>query len=400
MKMHNQQNQGIRYIVSATAISLFMSTSAFALDANTVAERIKSLYSKQGGDISYSAVEGDASAIQLRGVTIALTALPDESFTVGDITLRNVEETKDGGYFIGELIIPDMSADLKDEGKRTGKIIIEGVRSTGFTIPAENAKSALDKMSFYDKAQIKKMEIIGEDDVNLRMEDIDAAFSNKDGKKIDYSWNVGHIHLNIENTTSDKSVPDLGMKELEASITSNGTWLPETGVATLDKFDTDIKDLGKLSITSEIGGYDLAFVEAVQKTQQSMLKTGSDDAASGLAILGLAEQLTIKDIAIRFEDKSLTNKLFEHYAKQQGTQPQMLREQAKMLVPLMAMQLNNPEFAQSVKNAAEKYFDDPKSLTLKASPDKAVSIASIVAAAAIDPTKIIQLLKISVLAND
>ncbi|MHC3940105.1 hypothetical protein ACI0FR_01414 [Paenochrobactrum sp. BZR 201-1] len=390
----------MKYFISATAASLLMSTSAFALDANAVAERIKSLYSKQGGEISYSSVEGDASAIQLRGVKVSLTALPDETFEVGDVTLKNVEETKDGGYRIGELLIPDMTADLQDEGKKTGKLVIEGVSSTGFTIPSENAKSALDKMSFYDTATIKKLEIIGDEDVSLLMEGIDATFSNKDGKKIDYSWNVGRIHMNLENIEKDGSMPDFGMDAIDATITSNGTWLPETGVATLDKFDADIKDLGKLSMTTEIGGYDLAFVEAVQKTQEEMLEAGTDDAASGLALLGLAEQLTIKDITIRFDDKSLTNKLFDFYAEQQGTEPQMLREQAKMLVPLMAMQLNNPEFAESVKVAAEKYFDDPKSFTLKASPDKAVSIASIVATATIDPTKIIQLLKVSISAND
>ncbi|MBB6259587.1 hypothetical protein FHS77_000095 [Paenochrobactrum gallinarii] len=390
----------MKYFISATAASLLMSTSAFALDANAVAERIKSLYSKQGAEISFTAAEGDATAINLRGVKVALTSMSDEAFEVGDVTMKNVEETKDGGYRIGELIIPDISADIQDEGKKSGKLIIEGATSTGFTIPAENAKSALDKMSFYDTATIKKIEIIGEDDVSLLMEDINAAFSNKDGKKIDYSWNVGRIHMNLENIEKDGSMPDLGMNELNATITSNGTWLPESGVATLDKFDADIKDLGKLSMTTEIGGYDLAFVEAVQKTQEEMLAAGTDDAAGGLAILGLAEQLTIKDIAIRFEDQSLTNKLFDHYAKAQGTEPQMLREQAKMLVPLMAMQLNNPEFAESVKVAAEKYFDDPKSFTLKASPDKAVSVASLVATAAIDPTKIIQLLKVSISAND
>ena len=390
----------MKYFISATAASLLMSTSAFALDANAVAERIKSLYSKQGAEISYTAAEGDASAVQLRGVKVAMTALPDETFEVGDVTLKNVEETKDGGYRIGELVIPDMSADLQDEGKKTGKLVIEGISSTGFTVPAENAKSALDKMSFYDTAHITKLEIIGEDDVSLLMEGIDATFSNKEGKKIDYSWNVGRIHMNLENIEKDSSMPDFGMNELNATIASNGTWLPETGVATLDKFDADIKDLGKLSLTSEIGGYDLAFVEAVQKTQETMLEAGTDDAASGLALLGLAEQLTIKDLTIRFEDQSLTNKLFDFYAEQQGTEPQMLREQAKMLVPLMAMQLNNPEFAESVKVAAEKYFDDPKSFTLKASPDKAVSIASLVATATIDPTKIIQLLKVSISAND
>lgn len=390
----------MKYFISATAASLLMSTSTFALDVNTVAERIKSFYSKQSAEISYSSVVGDAEEIRLRGVKISLAALPEEIFEVGDVTLKNVTEINDGGYRIGELIIPDISADLKEGDKESGKLFIEGISTAGLIIPSENTRYTLDKLSFYDAATIKKLEIIGDKNVSLLMENINATFSNKDSKKIDYSWNVGRIHMNLENIEKDNKIPDLDMDAIDATITSNGTWLPETGVVTLDKFDTDIKNLGKLSLTTEIGGYDLAFLEAVQKTQEDMLKAGSDDTASGLALLGLAEQLTIKDIAIRFEDKSLTNKLFDFYAEQQGSEPQILREQAKMMIPLMAMQLNNPEFAESVKAAAEKYFDDPKSFTLKASPDKAVSIASIAATAAIDPSKIIQLLKVSISAND
>lgn len=390
----------IKYFISATAASLLMSTSAFALDANAVAERIKTLYANQGAQITYDRAEGDASAIQLRGVKVALTAQPDQLFEIGDIALKNVEETQTGGYIIGEVNIPDLTVDLEDDGKTSGKMKLEGITSEGFSVPAENAKSALDKMAFYDKAHIKKLEIFSEDDVSMLMENINATFSKQDSEKIDYSWSVGRIFAKIDKSQADQSIPDLGINEIEASITSNGTWLPVSGKATLDQFELDIKDIGKLGLSGEIGGYDVAFVEAVQKSQEELMKAGTDEAASGLALLGLAEQLTIKDLTIRFDDKSLTNKLFDHYAKEMGTDSKMLREQAKMMVPLVAMQLNNPEFAQSVKVAADKYFSDPQSFTLKASPDSPVSIASLVATASVDPTKLIQLLKVSLSAND
>lgn len=390
----------IKYFISATAASLLMSTSAFALDANAVAERIKTLYANQGAQITYDRAEGDASAIQLRGVKVALTAQPDQLFEIGDIALKNVEETQAGGYIIGEVNIPDLTVDLEDDGKTTGKMRLEGITSQGFSVPAENAKSALDKMAFYDKAHIKKLEILAEDDVSMLMENINAAFSKQDNEKIDYSWSVGRIFAKIDKSQADQSIPDLGIDEVEASITSNGTWLPTSGTATLDQFDLDIKDIGKLGLSGEIGGYDVAFVEAMQKSQEELMKAGTDKAANGLALLGLAEQLTIKDLTIRFDDKSLTNKLFEHYAKEMGTDPQMLREQAKMMVPLIAMQLNNPEFAQSVKVAADKFFTNPESFTIKASPDSPVSVASLVATASVDPTKLIQLLKVSLSAND
>src|SRR5690606_30903350 len=119
-----------------------------------------------------------------------------------------------------------------------------------------------------------------------------------------------------------------------------------------------------------------------------------------LAALNLAQQLSVRNLTVRFDDNSLTQKLLEYYAKQQGSDAQMLGTQIKMLVPLMATQLKNPEFAQQLAAAADKYFSDPKSLTLTASPDQPVNFASIAATASLDPTKLIQLLKVSISAND
>jgi hypothetical protein len=164
--------------------------------------------------------------------------------------------------------------------------------------------------------------------------------------------------------------------------------------------EVDAQDLGKINITGSLGGYDLAFVEAVQKTQEAMTKSDADKDAAGLAILGLAEQLNLKNLTIRFDDASLTEKLLTYYAKQQGSDAKALGEQLKMMVPLMATQLKNPDFAQQLKAASDKYFTDPKSLTLSASPDQPVTFASIVATASLDPTKIIQLLKVGVDANN
>ncbi len=117
-------------------------------------------------------------------------------------------------------------------------------------------------------------------------------------------------------------------------------------------------------------------------------------------MLGLAEQLNVKSLSIRFDNDQLTQKLLAHYAKLQGADAKTLSQQVQMMVPLMATRLKNPDFTQQLKAASDKYFSDPKSLTISASPDQPVTFASIAATASLDPTKIIQLLKVGVDANN
>ena len=69
-----------RHIVTKLALSTFLFTataSAYAQDATAVADRIKEVLSKQGMTVSWSAVNGDASAFTIEGVKLTLAGHPD-----------------------------------------------------------------------------------------------------------------------------------------------------------------------------------------------------------------------------------------------------------------------------------------------------------------------------------
>jgi hypothetical protein len=387
-----------RTFAASTALSLIFGSAAMAADANAVAERLKALYAKQGGELSFANVKADGSNIVLEGTKVKLATLSPKDVEIGDVTLEDVQDAPDGGFTIGQVAVPDLALDSTD-GKND-QATIKGMSMLNLHIPSESAKGPLDSMILYDKMKIDELAFgkPGTDGATVKGVDVSLDTSNK-AEKIGYTASVASIDATFGKEGQNPLEP-LGMKSLQAAVNMKGQWSPKSGDATLDQMEVDAQDLGKINITGSLGGYDLAFVEAVQKTQEAMTKSDADKDAAGLAILGLAEQLNLKNLTIRFDDASLTEKLLTYYAKQQGSDAKALGEQLKMMVPLMATQLKNPEFAQQLKAAAEKYFDDPKSLTVSASPDQSVSFASIVATASLDPTKLIQLLKVGVEANN
>lgn len=387
-----------RVLAAGTALSLVFGSAALAADANAVAERIKALYAKQGGELSFANVQASGSDIVLQGTKIKLPTIGEKETAIGDVTLQNVQDAPDGGYSIEQVTVPDLA--LAGETDKNDKAEMKGLAMQNVHIPSEKAKGPLDSIVMYDKLKID--EILfgtpGKDGATVKGFDLSLDTTNK-AEKIGYVWTIANIDATFEKGGKNPLAP-LDMNTFNGSLTSKGSWSPTSGDTSLDQLELEAKELGKINITGSLGGYDLAFLEAVQKTQENMSKADADKDAAGLAILGLAEQLNLKNLSIRFDNDTLTQKVLDYYAKQQGADGKQLGEQMKMMVPLMATQLKNPEFAQQLKVAADKYFTDPKSLTISASPDQPVTFASIVATASLDPTKIIQLLKISVDANN
>ena len=399
MQVFVHTKQVVRLFAASTAISLVFGGMAMAADANAVAERIKALYTKQGGELNFAEVKADGDDVLLKGASIKLPTVTTNAMPVGDITLENVQDTPEGGFSIEKVSVADM--DFAPEGAdKNDKATIKGISMENVILPSEKAEGPLSKMVFYDKMKIDEFSVgtPGKDGALIKGVEVTLNSANK-AEKIDYALTIADIDAVFEKNGKNPLAP-LDMNALKGSINSKGTWQPKSGNATLDQFEIDAKDLGKINLTGAIDGYDLSFVEALQKTQENMAKADAEKDAAGLALLGLAEQLSLKNLTIRFDNETLTQKLLEYYGKQQGADGKQLGEQLKMMVPLMATQLKNPEFAQQLKAAAEKYFDDPKSLTISASPDQSVSFASIVATASLDPTKIIQLLKVGVDANN
>ncbi|GAA5664868.1 hypothetical protein Brsp07_03366 [Brucella sp. NBRC 14130] len=387
-----------RVLAAGTALSLVFGSAAMAADANAVAERIKALYAKQGGELSFANVQASGSDIVLQGTKIKLPTIGEKETAIGDVTLQNVQDAPDGGYSIEQVTVPDLA--LAGETDKNDKAEMKGLAMQNVHIPSEKAKGPLDSIVMYDKLKIDEIQFgtPGKDGATVKGFDLSLDTTNK-AEKIGYVWTIANIDATFEKGGKNPLAP-LDMNTFNGSLTSKGSWSPTSGDTSLDQLELEAKELGKINITGSLGGYDLAFLEAVQKTQENMSKADADKDAAGLAILGLAEQLNLKNLSIRFDNDTLTQKVLDYYAKQQGADGKQLGEQMKMMVPLMATQLKNPEFAQQLKVAADKYFTDPKSLTISASPDQPVTFASIVATASLDPTKIIQLLKISVDANN
>ncbi|PRD45951.1 hypothetical protein C5748_02125 [Phyllobacterium phragmitis] len=388
-----------RTLAGASALSLLMAGSALAFDGNAVAERVKELYAAQGGQISYQSVETSGSTVVLKGASIRApgVAAQDKSFNVGDITLSDVSDAADGGYDIGQANVPDMT--LPFEGT---SISIKGMELENMHLAAEGSTDPLASILYYQKAEIDQITVNQAGNDIATLQDIVATISPYTaGSPINYTWDVDKIAIDLskaEPSKAKETLTALGYEKIDGRIDSKGSWSITDGRFKLDQFDLVMDEGGKLGMTFDIGGYTLDFIKGLQQAQATLADNPDSD-AGGLAMLGLLQQLTVSGASVRFDDASLTNKVLDYFANQQGTERSVLVNQMKAVLPLFAGQLKNAKFASQVTEAVSAYLDNPKSLEIRATPPSPVPVAILMATGSAQPEKLPDVLGVTVTAN-
>jgi len=388
-----------RNLVAASALSLLMAGSAFAFEGNAVAERLKELYGAQGGQLNYQNVETSGSTVVLKGTSVRApgTQAQEKSIELGDITLNNVSDASDGGYDIGRADVPDMTFPFEGTS-----IAIKGMAMENLHLAPKGSSDPLASILYYQKAEINQITVSQADNTIATLQDVVATISPfKQGSPIDYTWNVGKIAIDLSKAPPSKgkeTLAALGYETINGHIDSRGSWSVPDGRFKLDQFDLVMDQGGTLGMTFDLGGYTLDFLKGLQQAQ-AMLADNPDSDAAGLAMLGLMQQLTVNGASIRFDDASLTNKLLDYFANQQGSDRATLTNQVKAVLPLFAGQLRNAAFAAQVSQAVSTYLDNPKSLEIRATPPAPVPVAVLMATGSSQPEKLPDVLNVTVTAN-
>ncbi|GAA3077498.1 hypothetical protein GCM10010520_25800 [Rhizobium viscosum] len=388
-----------RLMLSSAAILSFAG-SAFALDGQDLLTKINAASSQQTGTISPSSIDIDGTTVTLKSVSY--TPKGAKPFPVGDITLSGVEEQDDGSYYIEGTTFEDVDS-TADGVTVTAKDLSLG----GITVPAKPGDDSPDTMLWAENLHTGALKVVKdgaevfsmlEGDVNSTLRedesgfDFDGAFK---GMKFDLS--------KASDPQTKEAIEKLALQHIQGDVSLKGSWDLEPGTIDLSDISFDFTNVGKLQFGLKMSGYTLAFGKSMaQAFEQSEANPNKEEAqqALGLAMLGLAQQLTFDSAQIRFEDASITKRALDYAGSKQNVSGQQMADSLKAMTPIMLAQLNIPELQNAISAAVSTFLDNPKSLTIKATPDKPVAFPMIVGAAMGAPNTVPQMLGVKVSAND
>ncbi|MDK4732823.1 hypothetical protein [Rhizobium sp. CNPSo 3490] len=374
--------------------------SAFALDGADLLKKLNAAYAAQGGTISAEGIDIDGTTVTLKNVSLKPTG--GESLPIGEVTLSGVEEDEDGGYYIEEATFPDIN---KTEDGVT--VTAQQLTLGGISIPSTPGGDSLDTMMLYETAHTGPLKVVKdgaevfsvlESNMNLTLRedesgfDFDGAFKSM---KADLS--------KAEDAQSKDAIEKLALQHVQGDITMKGAWELAPGTIDISEFAFDFTNIGKLNLGFKISGYTMAFMKSMQdamKQSEANPNKEQSQQALGLAMLGLMQQLSFEGAKVRFEDASITKRALDYAGSQQNMSGKQMADSLKAMTPIMLAQLNIPELQNAVTAAVNTFLDDPKSLTVKAAPEKPVPFPTIVGAAMGAPNTLPQVLGVKVSAND
>jgi hypothetical protein len=196
-------------------------------------------------------------------------------------------------------------------------------------------------------------------------------------------------------------VPEIGQvldalqySDLTAHADGKTTWNSSSGLyGSTTSFTVD--QAGSLSFGYDLGGLTEPKIKSMIATM--IEKKGEPDPATLMATYG---DLSIAGVKLRFEDASLTKRLITFAAKMQGMDEATMVANAGAMLTLGLSQLKHPDFQAKTSAAVNAFLKDPKSFTLTVKPPKPVQVLQLMGLNPNEPGAVIDLLGVSVSAND
>lgn len=389
-------------VLFASTAAVLLSSQAHALDGEDMLKKLSAAYAAYGSQITFNSVTTDDTTVVAKGVKLKVenTEKPVD-LPIGDVTFSDVEEADDGGYYAGNVTFQNVDM-TKDGGHLTAK----DLQIDGLSIPSNPSADSLDGMILFESAHAGP--ITFEQD-NKRVFQIEKIESNAqiadDNSTVSSDTTVSGIWADLSDVKDPKSqetINKLGLTNVNGNITTKGSWTAATGKIDVTEFSIDARDIGKINLALSMSGYTQQLMKAMQDATKAAAANPdkkAGDAALGMTMMGLLQQLSFNNASIRFDDASITKRLLDYFGKEQGVTGEQFAQSLKGMVPIMMAQLNVPDLQNQVSAAVSKFLDDPKNIEIKAAPASPVAAPMIMGAAMGAPQTLPQVLGVSVNAN-
>ena len=388
-----------RALLAGAALAT-LASPAFALDGADLLTKLNATYATSGVSITSSNPVVDGSTVTLEGAELKATGA-EAPVKLGTITLEGVEEDGDGGYTIETVSFEDINVTETDT-----TVTAQDLAITGVTIPGTVVPGTLESLLMYESASSGPISVSTKGKEVFSMSGMEANITRMDGDAgLEFDATMSDLKADlssVEDPKAKETMDKLGIHSLDGKVSMSGSWELASGKMTVDEYAFDFKDIGRLNITLAFSGYTLDFLKNMQealKTAEANPNKEEANAAMGMAMMGLVQQLTFNNASISFDDASITKKLLDYAGSEQGVTGEQMAQSLKGLVPIMIAQLNMPDLQNQIAAAVNTYLDDPKSLKISAEPKEPVPFPMIMGAAMGAPQTIPQVLGVTVTAN-
>jgi hypothetical protein len=392
-------NRSLGLLFASTAFAS-VASYAFALDANDVLAKVNALTAPNGVQLAAEGTSVDGDNVTLNGVTATITTADNKKVPLGDVTLEGVSEDEDG-YEVKKVSFADINVMDNGNGISAKDIYVEGL-----SIPSEPQNGTLSSVMLADSVHVGATTITAENKQVMTLDGVEANYNVADDEsKVDFDATISGIKIDTTSAPDPKAqetIQALGLQSIDGDIGMKGSWTLADGKMDITEYSFDFDNIGRLDINFSLSGYTLAFLKSMQdavKASQSNPDKAAAQAALGMSMMGLMQQLSYNGASIRFDDAGITAKVLDYAGKQQGVDGKQFAQSIKGMLPMLLGAMKMPDLQQQITAAANAYLDDPKSIEVSAKPAQPMPFPQIMGAAMGSPADLAKTLNVQVTAN-
>lgn len=323
--------------------------------------------------------------------------------TIGTLVLSNVAEEADGLIDVGSATFSDSKAEISGIDNQSFTVEMSKSTAEDWYIPVEG-DNPTPKQAFRASMSLAKKISAGE-----------IKFTS-----------MGQTITSQGYETTWDGDPATGAGKFTMSL--GDVVIPEAAIATMDPTgqlkqlgysDVTLKASGEGELTvaddtfgfnanigfegTDIAGFKMAFgASDVPMAAAAEMRAAQKEARAPdfNALMPQLMNVSLGNFQLRFEDASITKKVLPLIAKMQGMDETTMVANAGAMMQIGLMQLKNQAFTDQVVGALNAFLKDPKSFTVSLKPAAPVKVQQLMTLDPTNPGAAIDVLGVSVTAND
>src|SRR5690606_37734629 len=265
--------------VAAAALSV----PASALEAQAFVDRVAEVYRTMGYELSFGEATLNGDTVTVDGVTVEVTGMEGEPMEIDTtLTFSGVRETDDGTYWADELTVPDVDTVFTtEEDDAEGRVTLSDIRVESLYFPPSDNASALAQVQSFAAASTGPLSVFRNGEEVVRVDSMEArsTFSPEQGsaelRDVESTFTISGIWADLstvseEDPESGAVIEQLGLTELNGSVSQHTTWSMADGHMVMDEFLIDFDNVGALDLTFDITGFTPQVLDQIYAMQAQM----------------------------------------------------------------------------------------------------------------------------------
>lgn len=382
---------------------LLLPTQVLAIDGKDFGEKLTAMFESSGLEISLGTTDVNGTEVSISDITVSSPLEANKFEVPGTLIFSNVRENSDGSYSAGKAVADDIVFDTDEGGVSIENIVIEEIE-----ISNAPQNDPLASARLYEKLSLGPVRFRdSKNEVATIGNVVFTNLANDALTEFKTTYEVNDIAADLSKIDSPEQQAQLqmfGLEQINARMYGRADWNLNTGELDVPESIIDIDNVGKVNITANIGGYDLAFLTELLALQRDAAKNTNDTPEAVLAantelMNKLNKTLTLSEFSFRFDDASITDKILDFMAESQGSPREVMVVGLTAALPIMAAQFGLPADLQTqLLTSVTAFLKAPQSIEIRATPTTPIPFADFETAPA-DPAVFAERLNVTITAN-